>query len=78
MLPEGILLFYTNFSLVVFLSTMLTLSPSFYTTSISINTTFLPFYQFLYVSLTISHITLNQSVALMTLYKPRIHSHILF
>jgi len=54
-----------------FLSTMLILSPSFDTTSISINTTLLPFSRFLCVSLTISHFALNHSAASMTLYKLR-------
>jgi len=44
------------------LVSVLTLSPSF-DTSISINTTLPPFYRFLCVSLTVSHIALNQSAA---------------
>jgi len=50
---------------------MLTLSPSFDTTSISINTTLPPFYRFLHISLTVSNNVLNQSAASMTLYKPQ-------
>jgi len=38
---------------------------------LSINTTLPPLYQFLYVSLRISHFALNQSAASMTLYKPQ-------
>jgi len=37
--------------------------PSFDTTSISVNTTLPPFYRFLCVSLTVSHIALNQLAA---------------
>jgi len=70
MSPERIRLFFTNFSLVtVSQHNPITLSPSFDTTSNFINTTLMPFYRFLYVSLTVSHTRSNNQLPRWP-YKP--------
>jgi len=69
--PEGICLFFTNF-LLVSISPHNANSIAIFRHNIYFHQYNSPaFYRFLYISLTVSHIALNQSAASMTLYKPR-------